>query len=110
MARGLQAGLGGNATVAAVLVRSARPAEPLPNELLSDQNAVVFTTDPDAFFAADWDFCVEAAGQPAVRAYAARCLGNGRDFLATSIGALTDDGLYAALIATAEEAGTISVR
>ena len=66
---------------------------------------MVFTTDPDAFFAADWDVCVEAAGQPAVIAYAARCLGNGRDFLATSIGALTDDELYAALVATAEEAG-----
>jgi len=35
---------------------------------------VSFTTDPDAFFAAPWAVCVEAAGQDAVRAYGERCL------------------------------------
>jgi len=51
-----------------------------------------------AFFrSAGWDIAVEVAGQPSVRAHGARCLHGGRDYLVTSIGALTDEALHARL-------------
>jgi predicted dinucleotide-utilizing enzyme len=80
----------GEVHLAAVLVSSERPRPP---ELPS---SVVFTSDPEQFFAAEFALCAEAAGQPAVLAHAERCLRAGRDFLVTSIGALTDDAVAGA--------------
>ena len=89
------------ATLAAVLVRSTpRPAD-LPDDVL-------FTTDAEAFFAAAnrVDVVVECAGQGAVRAYGERALGGGQNLLVTSIGAFTDDALFARLGAVARAAGS----
>jgi len=91
-----------NVQVAAVLTQTKKdPANELGNDaegrvgfFSEEENSV------DGFFAADWDLCVEAAGQPAVRKHALRVLespGANRRLLLTSIGALTDDALYAKL-------------
>ena len=64
--RGLVDGLGGDSVVAAVLVQSERRSR--PPELPLD---VTLTTDPDEFFAADWDVLVEAASSVARRFNAA---------------------------------------
>jgi len=67
-----------------------------------------FTTDPNNFFGtnSDWNLCVEAAGQSAVKQHGKRCLEMGRDLMITSIGALTDDAFYEDLSATAEANGS----
>ena len=78
--------------LAAVLVSTPRPR---PAEL---PPSVVWTTDADEFFAADWQLCAEAAGQPAVVEHAGRLVELGRDLLVTSVGALTSDALYDSLI------------
>lgn len=96
------AGQAGPAELTAVLVRKERSPEETTS-FLPKKNEVEVITDADAFFQADWNLCVEAAGQPAVRDYAKRCLELGRDFLITSIGSLTDDSLYSELQSTAEK-------
>lgn len=83
--------------LAAVLVSTPRPR---PSELPA---SVVWTTEPDDFFAADWQLCAEAAGQPAVVACAERTMQAGRDLLVTSVGALTADALYDSLTASAAD-------
>jgi aspartate dehydrogenase len=99
----------GPAILKAILVRNERSKEEIQSLLpTSDTDAgECFTTDPDKFFAkdSDWDLCIEAAGQPAVRQYGKRCLEMGRDLMITSIGALTDDALYEDLSSTAEASG-----
>ena len=99
VASAIAAGEAGCTELRAVLVKNERALRPpsLPA-------GCYFGTDAEAFFAADWDLCVEAAGQPAVRSYAARVLrerGCGaaevRSIMLTSIGALTDDALRAEL-------------
>mmetsp|Transcript_15494 Transcript_15494/g.42632 ORF Transcript_15494/g.42632 Transcript_15494/m.42632 type:complete len:285 (-) Transcript_15494:107-961(-) len=91
-----------SARLAAVLVQ--RPRDEAPAELTG--SGAVFTHDPEAFFGADWDIAVEAAGQGVVRDYGARCLrGLRKDFMITSIGALCDDELYSELTRCAEEGG-----
>jgi aspartate dehydrogenase len=108
VAGAIAAGEAGCTELRAVLVQSERAARPagLPT-------GCYFGTDAAAFFAAEWELCVEAAGQPAVRSYGARVLGGGnggangggnddsamaaRSLLLTSIGALTDDALRAQL-------------
>jgi aspartate dehydrogenase len=100
VAKQLLAGLGGkNTTLVAVLVSTERER---PIDLPS---SVIFTADPAIFFAAEFDLCAEGAGQPAVRAFASTCLQLGRDFLVTSIGALTDDGFYEDLKNDAQVSG-----
>ena len=100
----------GPAILKAVLVRNERSKEEIQSLFPSTSDAAgecSFTTDPDKFFAndSDWDLCIEAAGQPAVRQYGKRCLEMGRDLMITSIGALTDDALYEGLSSIAEENG-----
>ena len=107
----------GPALLKAVLVRKERSEEELrslfpaacasadaSNESLP---AGCFTTDPDKFFGSDsdWDLCIEADGQPAVRQYGKRCLEMGKDLMITSIGSLTNDSLYQDLAVTAEATG-----
>ena len=71
VAAALHSGNAGPAELVAVLVRSDRTAE-------EKAGLTGFTTDPAAFFAADWQLCVEAAGQPAVIEHAKTCLELGR--------------------------------
>ena len=107
VAGAIAAGEAGCTELRAVLVKSERAARPagLPA-------GCYFGTDAAAFFAAEWELCVEAAGQPAVRSYGARVLGGGgnggggnaRSLLLTSIGALTDDALRAQLEALSRAA------
>jgi aspartate dehydrogenase len=94
-----QAGVLGNTELVAVLIRTSRPAEDTPN-------GVLVTTDADSFYAADWDLCVEVAGQPTVRQYGERVLLSGRNLLVSSIGAFTDDALFARLQAAAQQSGS----
>ena len=68
---------------------SARAARPVGLPV-----GVLLTTDPDEFFAAEWGLCVEAGGQPTVVEHAGRCISMGRDFMATSIGALAAGGTH----------------
>jgi len=105
VAQALQRGEAGNAVLTAVLVRDtvkyvARSDE-VVTELLAGQ-AAVFTDDPERFLARPLDLVVEAAGQDAVRMYAERALRVGMDVLVVSIGAFTDDALYARLCDLAE--------
>lgn len=80
--------------LAAVLVRS-------PREKTDHLGDAIVTTDPGTFFGTDFDVCVECAGQSVVRSYASSCLRSGRNFLCTSIGALTDDKLMQELTSAA---------
>ena len=82
-------------SLSAVLVNTPREQNKLGNALL--------TNDPELFFATEFDVCVECAGQGAVRQYAVPCLKSGRNFLVTSIGALTNDDLLEACRQAAEE-------
>jgi aspartate dehydrogenase len=100
----INSGGAGPASVGAVLVRRERSEEELQTIAPSSPDCV--TTDEDAFYAADWTLCIEAAGQPAVVAHGKRCLELGRDFMVTSIGALTDAALYDELQAVAEANGS----
>ena len=59
----LAAGEAGLAQLAAVLVRTERAERPA---YAGTEAEVCLTTDEEAFFASDWNLCVEAAGQPAV--------------------------------------------
>mmetsp|Transcript_39568 Transcript_39568/g.77329 ORF Transcript_39568/g.77329 Transcript_39568/m.77329 type:complete len:244 (+) Transcript_39568:134-865(+) len=68
-------------------------------------DGILITSDADAFFAARPEVVVEAAGQPAVAAYAEQALRTGADFIAASTGALTDDSLRRRIVATARTAG-----
>ena len=102
VAEALGSGEAGAASLAAMLVRTERDERPA---YAQTEDEVTLTTDADAFFAADWALCVEAAGQPAVLQHAKRCLGMGRDFMITSIGALCDPALYDDLHATAADSG-----
>lgn len=91
-----------HAQLTAVLVK--RKRDEIPPEL--KKVGALLTTDPDAFFEADWDIAVEAAGQDAVRDYGLQCLGDlRRDFLITSIGALCDDALHDRLLSAAQTSG-----
>jgi len=87
----------------AVLVRHVTPERiaslnhPVNRSNNSSDSAIIVTSNASEFFAADWDLMVEAAGQEAVRLYAAPCLKSGRSVLLTSIGALTDDSLLSQL-------------
>ena len=112
VARMIATGEAGPAVLRAVLVRSERSKEEiqslLPNNKTGEEESVFrFTTDPEEFFAedSDWDLCIEAAGQPAVRQHGKRCLEMGRDLMITSIGSLTDDELYIDLSNTAKASG-----
>lgn len=89
-----------HASLAAVLVQRSR--EERPKEV---PQTVLLTTDVDAFLAADWSVCVEAAGQPWVKQYGERVLTAGRSLLVTSVGAFTDDALYQSLISAATRSG-----
>jgi len=105
VAEALQRGEAGNAVLAAVLVREAAKYAPQSDEFVAELLAgrgVVFTDDPEKFFAGSLDLVVEAAGQDAVRRYAGPALSMGMDVLVVSIGAFTDDALYARLRDVAE--------
>ena len=103
---GYSPALGDHAELSAVLVRTLEdrggagkaPAPPA-------EAGVLFTADADAFLGREWDVCVEAAGQPAVRSYGRQVLAQGRTLLVTSIGALCDDALYRELQDTASASG-----
>lgn len=90
----------GRAVLRAVLVRDlgryASAGDGLAAGLIADRE-VLFTDDGDAFLTAELDLVVEVAGQAAVRQYGARVLGAGLTLLVVSIGAFTDDDLYAEL-------------
>eukprot|EP00747_Dinoflagellata_sp_TGD_P214199 gnl/TRDRNA2_/TRDRNA2_87090_c0_seq2.p1 gnl/TRDRNA2_/TRDRNA2_87090_c0~~gnl/TRDRNA2_/TRDRNA2_87090_c0_seq2.p1 ORF type:complete len:255 (-),score=26.80 gnl/TRDRNA2_/TRDRNA2_87090_c0_seq2:1-765(-) len=96
--------------IAAVLVKRERVASDDGSGVgtggTTARHSYLVTTSADAFFAADWDVCVECAGQEAVRLYGERCLHAARRLLVTSIGALTDDALYDKLQAAAVKGGT----
>ena len=97
VATALVDGRAGDAALVAVLVRdisSYRGVEDACVETLVRDRRVVFTDDPDGFFAAGPDLVVEVAGQNAVRQYGARVLAAGHDLMVASIGAFTDDALY----------------
>lgn len=82
-------------SLAAILVQNPREQQQFGEVLL--------TADPELFFATPFDVCVECAGQGAVREHAVSCLKSGRNFLMTSIGALTNDDLLEACRQAAEE-------
>mmetsp|Transcript_117870 Transcript_117870/g.227298 ORF Transcript_117870/g.227298 Transcript_117870/m.227298 type:complete len:286 (-) Transcript_117870:87-944(-) len=92
-----------DARLAAVLVKHQRSPPPE----LAFAGGPLFTADAEAFFRADWDVAVEAAGQPLVREHACRILGDlRRDFLMTSIGTLCDDAFHEKLVSVAKDSGT----
>ena len=92
------------AVLDAVLVRTARDARP-PLLAGHDDEAILFTTDADAFFARPFDVLVECAGQQSVRAFGERALQT-RSLLVTSIGVFTDDAFYQKLGDVAAAANT----
>jgi aspartate dehydrogenase len=55
------------------------------------------TPDADEFFSSDMDVVVEAAGHAALKQHAVRALTSGRDMLAVSVGAFSDDEFRASI-------------
>jgi aspartate dehydrogenase len=99
-------GEAGPSLIAAILVQKQRSDAELQSLLPNDCSyveAITVTAEPEKFFStdSDWTLCIEAAGQPAVKEHAKRCLQMGRDFMITSIGSLTDNSFYDELSATA---------
>ncbi|CAJ1392793.1 unnamed protein product [Effrenium voratum] len=90
-----------NVALGAVLVQRERPERP-PE--LGDQ--ALLTTSAEAFMAADWSLCVEAAGQPWVRSHGREVLAQGRDLLVTSVGVFTDDKLMEDFSSVAASSGS----
>jgi aspartate dehydrogenase len=88
--------LEGRIAIPAALVLRPRPAP---------RSGPMVTNDPEAFFAHGFDVVLEGAGHAAVRAYGERVLAGGADLIATSVGAFTDDALYARCRAAAEASG-----
>jgi aspartate dehydrogenase len=78
--------------LACALVRRPRPGDAL------------LTHDPERFFAQRYDAIAECAGHAAVRDHAVRALESGADLLVTSVGAFTDDALFARVLAAAKAA------
>eukprot|EP00929_Paragymnodinium_shiwhaense_P069511 TRINITY_DN35051_c0_g1_i1.p1 TRINITY_DN35051_c0_g1~~TRINITY_DN35051_c0_g1_i1.p1 ORF type:complete len:344 (-),score=42.91 TRINITY_DN35051_c0_g1_i1:334-1365(-) len=95
-----------NAVVSAVLVRNTHRPD-YDREVLADSvgilksaghgEGLLLTDCPDVFFQHSFDICVESAGQPVVKEFGTRSLTSGKDFLVTSIGAFTNEDLYAEL-------------
>jgi aspartate dehydrogenase len=77
-----------------ILVQRERPAQPLA------------TTSFDQFMSTKPDVVIEAAGQPTVREHGLAVLTAGASFLVTSIGAFTDDSLFALLSGAAARSGS----
>lgn len=101
----INCGEAGSCVIGSVLVTNERSLA--ERTLVIPSSPDIVTTSADVFFASDdWSLCIEAAGQPAVVEHAKRCLELGRDFMITSIGALTEEGLYDDLYATAEAHGS----
>lgn len=87
--------LGADLELASVLVRRPRQAPGGP----------VVTTDRAVFLATRPELVLECAGHQALREHGEQCLAAGADLLATSAGALADDGLRTRLTAAAGAAG-----
>ena len=62
----------------AILTKNPRSEETIVN---FSNNNILLTTNPEDFFSTEFDVCVEAAGQPAVREHGEQCLLSGRNFL-----------------------------
>jgi aspartate dehydrogenase len=84
----------------AVLVRDRRKYESLEHLLPSD---VLLTADAEVFFERSCDLVIEVASQDALRQYSDRILRSGRDLMAASIGAFTDEAYFDAQQALAEK-------
>eukprot|EP00943_MAST-04B_sp_MAST-4B-sp1_P003420 g3420.t1 len=84
----------------AVLIKNARSKDIVES---FSKNDVLLTTSANDFFNTKFDVCVEAAGQSAVREHGEACLLGGRNFLCTSIGALTNDTVLSKLTKAALE-------
>ncbi|HEX2915639.1 MAG TPA: aspartate dehydrogenase [Chloroflexia bacterium] len=104
LASAIATGLAGNTALGAVLVRPSGVEAALAS---LDQIGLrpVLTADPDRFFEANTTLIVEAAGQEALRLYAARALELQRDLLVCATGAFTDDVLFNRLSLLAGQAG-----
>ena len=72
----------------------------LPQDL-SHKTSVPLTTDYDDFMSRDPELVVECAGHGAVVAYGTKVLQADRDLMIVSIGALSDEPLYASLVEAA---------
>jgi aspartate dehydrogenase len=81
--------------VPAVLVRRPRP----------HATGRAITNDARDFFAQGFDAILECAGHEAVRTHAESALASGADLLVTSVGAFTDEALFARVRGAAEAAG-----
>lgn len=84
-------GLAGNVQLVSVLRRN----------LTSSEDHVLFTDDPEHFFAQDLDIVIEAAGHQAVKDYSERTLLSGKDLMIIAVGALSDNELYDRILHTA---------
>lgn len=89
--------LAGRVEIPAVLIRTPRPQA---------DSGPAFLTDPTAFHATPFDVVLEGAGHQAVRDHVIPLLERGVRVIVTSIGAFTDDDLYARCRTAAEEGGT----
>ena len=94
VAAGIREGLAGNARPTAALVRTERQHGPAD---------VLLTADRRRFLAVPLDVVVEAAGQESVHQHGEAVLLAGIDLLVLSVGALSDDDLFARLRGAAEK-------
>ncbi len=104
LANAISNGEVGRASLKAVLVKVSG-LEAARNVLQKNGLDTHLTTDPAAFFNADTNLVVEAAGQMVVRTYGAQTLASGRDLLICATGAFTDEGLYQQFALLAEQYG-----
>jgi aspartate dehydrogenase len=102
VAQAIVAGRAGNVVLKSILCRDVRKHQ---ESIASSPVARLFTDNSEVFFQTPFDLTIEAAGQDALRQYGCRVLDSGRHLFITSIGALTDDGFFGRLRASAEKAG-----
>lgn len=91
LARTIEEGGAGDASLVSVMTRSGEPPAG------RDGDGIVYTNSLDRFLATGMDLVIEAAAQEAVRAYAALVLARGADLMVMSLGAFADTDLLEAL-------------
>lgn len=86
----IECGRAGQVNLLSVLCRDV-------SKYMESRLRATLTDNADIFFSKKYDLIIEAAGQDALKQYAARCLENS-DLLVTSIGAFTEDLFFNELI------------
>ncbi len=104
VANSVEKGEGGNTEIVALLCRDKAKYLTI-NADKSEHFQSLITDSSEAFFAAQPDIVIEAAGQETLAQYGVKILEKGMDLVVSSIGLFTNDDILKQFIDTAEQSG-----